>query len=113
MTTTPEFIYILRPTRGDMLRIGATPREAEVIARHFAYLQGLCSRGIVVVAGRTTTSDEHTFGICIFRSASQAAAEALMHADPAVSEGVMSATLSPFRIALLAAAPAPEPLPPK
>lgn len=113
MTTTPEFIYVLRPTRGDMLRTGPTPREAEIIARHFAYLQGLCNRGIVVLAGRTTTSDEHTFGVCIFRSASQSEAESLMRTDPAVSEGVMSATLSPFRIALLAAPPAPEPLPPK
>lgn len=102
MSSASEFVYILRPTRRDMLRSGPTAQEAAAIASHFAYLQGHCRLGSVVLAGRTTTDDEHTFGVCVFRAESAAAAEKFMHADPAVAAGVMSAELSPFRIALLA-----------
>lgn len=113
MSDSMEFIYVLRPSCADMLRTGPTPRESEIIARHFGYLQDLCRRGIVVLAGRTTTDDEQTFGICVFRAHSSAAAELLMRADPAVNEGVMTATLSPFRIALLAGSSTSDTLPPK
>jgi len=43
-------------------------------------------------------------GIVIFTARSYEEARALMDADPAVSKGVMSAKLFPFRIALQAAA---------
>lgn len=102
MATPSEYVYLLRPARPEMLRTGPTDREAAAIGRHFAYLQDLCRRGVVVLAGRTLTEDEHTFGIVIFRAESSHAASALMGFDPAVAEHVMSATLAPFRIALLA-----------
>lgn len=98
-----DFISILKPLRADMLLTGPTPQEAETIGRHFAYLQELCRRGSVVLAGRTTTEDEHTFGVVIFKAESAHAANELVLADPAVAGKVMSATLTPFRIALLAA----------
>lgn len=101
MSQLTEFIVVLRPVRPEMLRTGPTPQEVDVIGRHFAYLQQLCRTGMVLLAGRTTTEDEHTFGICIYRAGSSTAAEMLMRADPAVAEGVMSATLQPFRIALV------------
>ena len=96
-----EFIYILRPTRPEMLSKGPTSHESEVVGRHFQYLKGLCDDGIVLTAGRTLTDDERTLGLVIFRAANQEAADSLVAADPAVLEGVMSAEVIPFRVALL------------
>lgn len=102
MPTMLEFLYVLRPKRADMLRTGPTAREAEVISRHFAFLQDRCREGVVVLAGRTLTEDDRTFGLCVQRAESVQSADARMRADPAVAEGVMSVELYPFRIALLA-----------
>jgi uncharacterized protein YciI len=41
-------------------------------------------------------------GIAVFEAADEAAARAIMAADPAVSEGVMTAEVFPFRISLMA-----------
>jgi uncharacterized protein YciI len=55
----------------------------------------------VMMAGRTLTDDDSSFGIVIFKAESDNAAGELMPADPAVKEGVMRAELFPFRIALM------------
>ena len=61
----------------------------------------------MVLVGRTLTTDQDTMGIAIFKARSDEEARALMSADPAVSKGVMSAKLFPFRIALQAEASDP------
>ena len=81
---------------------GPTADEAAVINRHFNYLSDLCQRQIVVLAGRTTTNDNHVFGICILRAEDIDEAQRMVDGDPAVAEGVMTAALYPFRIALQA-----------
>lgn len=96
-----EFVYVLRPTRPAMLTQGPTERERAVVAEHFNYLKSLCEQGTVVLAGRTITNDERTFGLCVFRAASEPAARALVMADPAVRENIMTADLHPFRVAML------------
>ena len=98
----PEYIYVLRPARLAMLTEGPTVEESATVADHFAYLEDLTERGVMVLVGRTQTADEETFGIAIFRADSDEAARAIMAADPAVARGVMAATLYPFRIALMA-----------
>jgi uncharacterized protein YciI len=67
--TSPQFIYVLRPTRIAMLTDGPS---------------------------------ERTFGIVIYKAADESAARALADADPAVRDGIMSAEVFPFRIALQA-----------
>ncbi len=104
MPELQEFIYVLRPTRVAMLTDGPTEDEAATIGEHFAYLQDLTSKGVVVLAGRTTNNDASTFGIAVFRAGSEPDARRIMESDPAVRCRVMSATLYPFRIALLALA---------
>lgn len=99
-----EFIYIIRPTRIGMLSEGPTEREAEVIERHAAYLQRLCDEGEVLLAGRTLVEDERAFGIVILRVPTEDRARGIMRADPAVAEGVMSAELLPYRVAMMRAA---------
>lgn len=86
-----------------MLAEGPTEREARIVGQHFEYLRRLVDEGIVLMAGRTLNTDESAFGIAIFVADSPEAAEALMRADPAVAQGVMSAELFPYRIALWSA----------
>jgi uncharacterized protein len=94
-----QFLYRIRPTRANMLAEGPTEREAQVVGEHFAYLKALVEAGTVLMAGRTTQVDG-TWGIVIFVAPSEPAADALMRDDPAVREGVMTAELFPFRVAL-------------
>lgn len=100
MSARLQYIYLLRPTRRDMLITGPTSRESEVIARHFAYLRAATLEGVCVLAGRTLRDDESTFGVCVFQAESSEQAQGFMESDPAVSDGVMTAELHPFRIAL-------------
>ena len=95
-----QFIYILRLTRPDMLVTGPTPEENATIEKHFLYLKDLAEKGSVLLVGRTQNNDESTFGLCIFEAGSQEEAREIMHRDPAVADGVMSAQLFPYRIAL-------------
>jgi uncharacterized protein YciI len=97
-----EFIYRIKPTRLEMLKSGPTPEEAEATQDHFAYVNAGVRAGTVLMAGRTLTVDEETFGIVIFKAEDEAAARSFMEQDPAVLAGVMSAALFPFRVALLA-----------
>jgi hypothetical protein len=50
-----EFIYVLRSARVEMLTDGPTVNEAAAIGEHFAYLQDLTAKGVVVLAGRPRT----------------------------------------------------------
>jgi uncharacterized protein len=98
----PQFLYRLQVTRLEMLRGGPTPEEARVVGAHLNYLKKLAEEGVVVLAGRTQTNDETTFGIVILNAAGEAAARAVMENDPAVKGSVMHATLFPFRVAVQA-----------
>ena len=105
-----QFLYRIQPTRLAMLTEGPTEREAEVLGEHFGYLSRLTDRGTVLMAGRTLTADERTFGIAVLVAATIAEAEAIMNDDPAVKHGVMRAELFPYRVALWSqTGPSPEP----
>jgi uncharacterized protein YciI len=86
-----------------MLTEGLTEREAATVSEHFAYLQGLVEAGTVLMAGRTLTSDERTFGIVVFVAATNTEAGQVMANDPVLKQGVMHAELFPYRIALWSA----------
>src|SRR6185436_3735772 len=96
----PQFIYVLKPTRLEMLT-EATPEEVETVSRHFAYFQDLTAKGVMILMGRTQNNDATTFGIAVFEAEDESAARRIMENDPAVRGGVMTATLYPYRIALL------------
>ena len=100
MNETKHYLYRIQPTRHEMLVEGKTPEEEEIIGEHFTYLERLTGEGVVMLAGRTLTTDKDGMGIVIFKARSDEEALALMKSDPAVSKGVMSAKLFPFRIAL-------------
>ena len=96
-----QFLYFLKPTRLGMVTDGPTPEEAETVSRHFAYLSDLTEKGVMILVGRTQNSDESTFGIAIFEAEDESTARTIMENDPAVVGGVMSATLYPYKIALM------------
>jgi len=95
-----EFLYKLELTRRDMLRSGPTEAEQAIVAEHFAYLQDLNSKGVMVFVGRTLTTDDTAFGLAVFHADSEDAARDIMRGDPAVKKGVMTATLYPFKVVL-------------
>ncbi len=96
-----QFLYLLRPSRSDMLTQGPTLHEEDIIHRHFSYLSDLTDKGVMILVGRTQNNDESTFGIAIFEAIDESAARKLMEKDPAVAEGVMLAELFPYQVALI------------
>jgi len=96
-----QWIYVLRVTRFEMLTGSSTPEEDDILSRHFSNLKDLTEKGVMVLVGRTQTADKDTFGIAIFEAEDETSARVIMENDPAVKNGVMKATLYPYRIALL------------
>ena len=93
-----DYIYLLKLKRPELLGQGPTAEEEAILHRHAAYLKEQAAAGAVHLFGRTDAAGEATFGIVVFRAGSEETARMLMEADPAVAEGVMGATLHPFRM---------------
>jgi uncharacterized protein YciI len=96
-----EYIYVLK-LRPDLLDDEAwTDKEEKIVSDHFNRLKTDTEAGKVILAGRTLNSDTTQFGIVIFIDESWDTALDYMKKDPAVLEGVMTATLYPYRVALM------------
>jgi uncharacterized protein len=100
MSDMQQFITILKPTRPEMLSESPTTFEEQTVSDHFNYLEERVKKGIVLLAGRTLTEDDHTFGIVIFLAEDMKSAKDLAANDPAIINGVMRAEVLPFRISL-------------
>ncbi len=96
-----QWLYLLRPSRLEMVTGTPTPEEIETVSRHFAYLKDLTEKGVTILMGRTQNNDEDTLGIVIFEAEDESAARMIMENDPAVRGGVMRAVLYPYQIALM------------
>ena len=96
------WLNTLHPTRVEMLTAGPTEREQKIVGAHFAYWKELAAKGTALLVGRTQDAGAHTVGLCVFEAPDEASAVALCQADPTVREGVMTSTVQPYRIALLA-----------
>jgi len=101
MSQIQQYLYMIQPTRLEMVTEGPTPEEAEIVSQHFNYLKRLTDEGVVILVGRTQNRDENTFGIAIYKAGSEEAARAIMQNDPAVKQGIMRATLFPYLVALI------------
>jgi uncharacterized protein len=95
-----QFLYRIQPVRHEMLTKGATEAEARIVSEHFNYLKRLTDDGVVILAGRTQTTDYSSFGIVIFKAESINAAREVMLNDPAVKNSVFRAELYPYKTAL-------------
>ncbi|MCB0278403.1 MAG: hypothetical protein KDD94_02820 [Calditrichaeota bacterium] len=96
-----EFLYKLTAARPDMLNIGPTEAELQIIQEHTEYLSNLSTSGSIILYGRTQVNDERSFGLVIFKAATETEARKLMTNDPAVSKGIMNAELHPYKIEFL------------
>jgi uncharacterized protein YciI len=92
-----EFIYFIRPKRPGFIE-NPTPEENAVMEAHFKYLKFGLETGTVILAG---PCPDRSFGVVIFQAETEGAAQKFMSDDPSVKNGVMSAELSPFRVALM------------
>ena len=97
---TQQFVYVLRPVPALRDPEAWTEREERVVGDHFRRLQALLAEGRLILAGKTNDLDARTFGLVIFEASSDEEARAIMASDPAVAEGIMTAELFPYRIAL-------------
>jgi len=98
---TTEYLYTMQPVRLAIMSEGPTEQEAPVIAEHWAYLQDLARRGILIFGGRTLTTDESSFASVVFRADSGEQARSIMECDPAVRSGIMRARLYPYQVLLM------------
>ncbi|MCA0988547.1 YciI family protein [Guptibacillus algicola] len=77
-----------------------TKKENNIVSEHFNALQQLLKENTLIMAGRTMNGDESAFGIVVIQTNSEEEATAIMKKDPAVREGIMTAELFPYRVAL-------------
>lgn len=95
---TAEYLIRLDAVRPAMVTEGPTDEEARHLSDHFAYLQRLGEDGRVILAGRTT--GDEVFGLVIIAADDERSAQAVVDDDPAVANGLMRATLHPYRVAV-------------
>lgn len=90
------WIYIVYLLREDMLQTGPTQAEMGTLGRHGAFIEDLVGKGVMIFVGRTNTTGPETIGLGVFKADDEAAAKAIVEADPAISEGLMRYALHPF-----------------
>jgi uncharacterized protein YciI len=93
-----EWIYFIHAPRENF---GATmtAEEQQVWGTHFERLQRLVAEGVLVLAG-PTLGPVNT-GVCIFEAADETEARRLMEEDPAITSGIATGELRPFKVSLL------------
>ncbi len=96
----PTYIYRIQPVRPAMLSEGPTAEETRITGEHFDYLQQLMHEGVLILAGRTLTSDYSAFGIAIFKARDDEHMRAITENDPGVAQKLFRAEWYPYRIAL-------------
>lgn len=96
-----QFLYQLKLIPALLDESNWTDKENNIVQHHFEVLQNLQQEGTLILAGRTLNMDPSGFGIVILEVNSEEEAITLMENDPAVKEGIMTATLFPYRVALI------------
>ena len=93
-----SWLVVLRPVRAEM-PFEPTEEESRIVGEHYEYLRQLHSDGKLVLAGPSALPGD-TFGLGVFEQDDRAEVEAIVAADPAVTGGVMTAEIRPYRIAV-------------
>lgn len=97
-----QYIYFLRLVPRLRENGNWTEEDNAIVRPHFRHLQALLESGQLILAGRT--QDDDPMGIVIIKASSREEAEGLMRSDPAVAEGIMTAQLRPYQVALMGGA---------
>lgn len=93
-----SWLVVLRPVRAEM-PFEPTDEESRIVGEHYEYLKRLRAEGRLVLAGPSALPGD-TFGLGIFDQDDRADVEAIVAADPAVTGGIMTAEIRPYRIAV-------------
>jgi uncharacterized protein len=93
-----SWLVVLRPVREEM-PFEPTEEELQIVSEHYAYLKQLRAEGRLVLAGPSALPGD-TFGLGIFEQDDRAEVEAIVAADPAVTGGIMTAEIRPYRISV-------------
>jgi len=93
-----SWLVVLRPVREEM-PFEPTDEESRIVSEHYSYLKQLRSEGRLVLAGPSALPGD-TFGLGIFDQKDRAEVEAIVAADPAVTSGIMTAEIRPYRISV-------------
>ena len=96
------WIYFIHPPRDDFMAT-ITDAERDTFGRHADHLERLFAEGTLVLAG--PTFGRVNTGIAVVEAEDEAAARAIMEADPAVAEGVMTGELREMRVTFLRGRP--------
>jgi uncharacterized protein YciI len=94
------FIYVLRLAPKFQDESAWTKEDHAIAQRHFQRLKAAAENGPVILAGRTEEPADKTFGIVIFEAPDEKAARVFMQNDPAVKNGLMTAELHPYMVAV-------------
>ncbi|MFK3960063.1 YciI family protein [Guptibacillus hwajinpoensis] len=95
-----QFLYKLTLIPELLEESNWTDKENNSVSEHFHALQLLLKNNTLIMAGRTLNNDPSSFGIVVIQVSSEKEAEALMKSDPAVRDGIMTAELFPYSVAL-------------
>lgn len=91
-----NYLVVLTPCRPTLAQ-DATEAELAVVGEHFAHLQKRRDAGGLFLAGRTEGGE---MGVIVLRASTADEVDAFLNADPAIRDGLMTATRYPFRLAL-------------
>ncbi|MDO8545332.1 MAG: YciI family protein [Opitutaceae bacterium] len=95
-----QFVYVLRLVPRLHDDNAWTEADKKAVGVHFAHLKAAAADGKVILAGRTTEPGDRTFGLVIFEAADEPSARTFMNSDPGVREGIMTAELHPYQVAV-------------
>lgn len=96
-----QFIYVLKLIPSLLVPENWTEKEEKIVDSHFERLLELRNDGKLILAGKTAGLDDKTFGIVILEVHSDDEAFAIMGNDPCVREGIMTAELFPYHVAVM------------
>ena len=96
-----QYVYVLKLVSRLQKEENWTEIDYKIIKKHFERLKNATEKGKVIMAGKTENEDETGFGIVLFLAENEQQATQFMEDDPAIQEGIMSASLFPFHLALM------------
>jgi uncharacterized protein len=96
-----QFIYVLHLEKSMQDTTAWTPEKMKIVDAHFARLQKMLEDGKLILAGKTSTPLDKTFGIVIYEAGSFEEAKAIAESDPAVKEKIMTVEVYPYSVALM------------
>lgn len=95
------YIYVLKLIERLWEDSKWTQADEDIAARHFEKLKADHENGLVIMAGRTERTDMTGFGIVVFKAVDSESAQNYMLDDPAVKEGIMTAEVQRYHLAII------------